>query len=89
MYFIGIVSNSMSRKIIHSTLNQKNLFGHKMKSSLNHLFIRLTDVILRNKYLELQLLLKLENGDVRLLSQGVENCKTKRHLRLIGNQVYE
>ena len=30
------------------------------------LFIRLTDVIFRNKHRELQLLLKLENGDVRL-----------------------
>ena len=36
-----------------------------MKSSSNYLFIRLTDVIVRNKHRELQLLLKLENGDVR------------------------
>ena len=55
----------MSRKIIRSTPNRNNLFGRKMKSSLNYLFIRLTDVIVRNKHRELQLLLKLENGDVR------------------------
>ena len=66
MYFIGIVSDCISRKIIRSTPNRKNLFGRKMKSSLNYLFIRLTDVIFRNKHHELQLLLKLENGDVRL-----------------------
>ena len=48
-----------------STPNRKNLFGRKMKSSFNYLFIRLTDVIVRNKHRELQLLLKLENGDVR------------------------
>ena len=56
----------MSRKIIRSTLNQKNLFGRKMKSSINYLFMRLTDVILRNEHRKLQLILKLENGDVRL-----------------------
>ena len=66
MYFIGIVSGCMSQKIIRSTPNRKNLFGRKMKSSLNYLLIRLTDVIFRNKHRELQLLLKLENGDVRL-----------------------
>ena len=63
MNFIGIVSDCISRKIIRSTPNRKNLFGRKMKSSLNYLFIRLTDVIFRNKHHELQLLLKLENGD--------------------------
>ena len=66
MYFIGIVSDCVSRKNYRSTPNRKNLFGRKMKSSLNYLFIRLTDVIFRNKHHELQLLLKLENGDVRL-----------------------
>ena len=66
MYFIGIVSDCMSQKIVRSTPNRKNLFGRKMKSSLNYLFIRLTDVIFRNKHREIQLLLKLENGDVRL-----------------------
>ena len=65
MYSIGIVSDCMSRKIIRSTPDRNNLFGRKMKSSLNYLFIRLTDVIVRNKHRELQLLLKLENGDVR------------------------
>ena len=65
MYSIGIVSDCMSRKIIRSTPNRNNLFGRKMKSSLNYLFIRLTDVIVRNKHRELQLLSKLENGDVR------------------------
>ena len=66
MYFIGIISNCMSQEKIHLNPNRKNLFGGKMKSSLNYLFIRLTDVILRNEHRELQLLLKLENGDVRL-----------------------
>ena len=65
MYSIGIVSDCMSRKIIRSTPNRNNLFGRKMRSSLNYLFIRLTDVIVRNKHRELQLLLKLENGDFR------------------------
>ena len=65
MYSIGIVTDCMSRKIIRPTPNRNNLFGRKMKSSLNYLFIRLTDVIVRNKHRELQLLLKLENGDVR------------------------
>ena len=44
---------------------RNNLFGRKMKSSLNYLFIRLKDVVVRNQHRELQLLLKLENGDVR------------------------
>ena len=66
MYFIGIVSDCMSRKIIRSTPNRKNLFGRKRKGSLNYLLIRLEDVIFRNKHRELQLLFKLENGDVRL-----------------------
>ena len=65
MYSIGIVSDCMSRKIIRSTPDRNNLFGRKMKSLLNYLFIRLTDVIVRNKHRELQLLLKLEKGDVR------------------------
>ena len=65
MYSIGIVSDCMSRKIIRSTPDRNNLFGCKMKSSLNYLFVRLTDVIVRNKHRKLQLLLKLENGDVR------------------------
>ena len=66
MYLIGIVSDCMSRKKIRSTPNRKNLFGRNMKSSLNYLFICLTDVMFRNKHRELQLLLKLENRDVRL-----------------------
>ena len=66
MYFIRIVSNCMFRKIIRSTPNRKNLFGRIIKSSLNFLFIRPTDVILKNEYRELQLLLILENGDVHL-----------------------
>ena len=44
----------------------EELLCSQMKSSLNYLFIRLTDVIFRNKHRELQLLLKLKNGDVRL-----------------------
>ena len=43
----------MSRKIMRSTPNRKNLFGREMKSSWNYVFIRLTDVILRNEYREL------------------------------------
>ena len=66
MYFIGVVSNVMSWKIIRSTPNRKNLFDRKMKISLNYLFVRLIDIILKNEYGELQLLLNLENGDVRL-----------------------
>ena len=49
----------MSRKIICSIPNGKNLFCHKMKRTLSYLFIRLTDVNLRNKCHELQLLLRL------------------------------
>ena len=61
MYFIQIVS------IIRSTPDRKNLFGRIIKSSFNYLVIRLADVILKNEYRELQLLLKLGNGDdVRL-----------------------
>ena len=44
----------------------EQLVWSQMKNSLNYLFIRLTDVIFRNKHRELQLLLKLKNGDVRL-----------------------
>ena len=64
LYFIGIVS--MSRKIIRSTPNRKVFFSRKMKSSLNYLFSRLTDGILRKNYWQHQMLLKLENSDVRL-----------------------
>ena len=56
----------LSRKIIRSTPNRKNLFGRKMKSSLNSLLVRLTGVVLRNEYRKLQQLLKLENDDVLL-----------------------
>ena len=77
MYFIGIVSDCIYRKIICSTPNRKNLFGRKMKTSLNYLSIHLTDVVPRNEYRKLQLLLKLEDSDIRLESQGVENCKKK------------
>ena len=66
MCLVGIVPNFMSRKKIRSTPNWKNSFDCKMKSSLNYLFIRLTHVILKNEYRELQLLLELENGGVRL-----------------------
>ena len=66
MYFSRIVSNCMFRKIIRSTPNRKNLFDRIIKSSLNYLFIRPTDVIIKNEYRELQLFLILENGDVRL-----------------------
>ena len=66
MYFIGNVSNCLPRKTIRSTPNPKNLFGRRMKSSLNYLFIRLTDVILKIEYRKLRLLFKMDNGDVRL-----------------------
>ena len=56
----------LSWKIIRSTPNRKNLFGRKMKSSLNSLLVRLTGVVLRNEYRKLQQLLKLENDDVLL-----------------------
>ena len=57
----------MFRNVIRSTPDRKNLFGRIIKNSFYYLFIRLADVILKNEYRELQLLLKLENGDdVRL-----------------------
>ena len=46
---------------MRSTPNRKIFFGRNINSSLNVLFIRLTDVILRNEYRKLQLLLKMEN----------------------------
>ena len=64
MYSIGIVSDCMSQKIIRSTPNRNNLFGRKMKSSLNYLFIRLKDVIVRKKTSRTSVAFKIGECDV-------------------------